>query len=97
MGTRTSAAERMNPLYHNDRPGVFPESYYVATADIPPQRPALDGDMRADVAVIGAGYTGLSTALHAAKKGLKVVVIDAHRVGFGASGRNGAQVGTGCK
>ena len=85
----------MNPLYHNDRPGVFPESYYVATADIPPERPALDGDMRADVAVIGAGYTGLSTALHAAQKGLKVVVIDAHRVGFGASGRNGGQVGTG--
>lgn len=85
----------MNPLYRNDRPGVLPESYYVATTDIPPERPPLDGDARADVAVIGAGYTGLSTALHAAEKGLKVIVIDAHRVGFGASGRNGGQVGTG--
>lgn len=85
----------MNPLYRNDKPGVFPDSYYVATSDIPPQRPALDGDVKADVAVIGAGYTGLSTALHAAGKGLNVVVIDAHRVGFGASGRNGGQVGTG--
>ena len=85
----------MNPLYRNDRPGTFPESYYVATADIPAERPSLDGDARADVAVIGAGYTGLSTALHAAEKGLSVIVIDAHRVGFGASGRNGGQVGTG--
>ena len=85
----------MNPLYRNDRPGELPPSWYAATADIPPERPALDGDTRADVAVIGAGYTGLSTALHAAQKGLDVIVIDAHRVGFGASGRNGGQVGTG--
>lgn len=85
----------MNPLYRNDRPGELPESYYVATTAIPPPRPALDGDVTCDVAVIGAGYTGLSTALHAAAKGLDVVVIDAHRVGFGASGRNGGQVGTG--
>ena len=85
----------MNPLYRNDRPGVLPASYYVASADIPPERPALDGEVICDLAVIGAGYTGLSTALHAAKKGLDVIVIDAHRVGFGASGRNGGQVGTG--
>ncbi|RZW06476.1 MAG: FAD-binding oxidoreductase [Rhodobacteraceae bacterium] len=85
----------MNPLYRNDRPGVFPESYYVATAEIPAERPPLDGDRRADLVVIGAGYTGLSTALHAAEKGLDVVVVEAHRVGFGASGRNGGQVGTG--
>lgn len=85
----------MNPLYRNDRPGVLPPSYYVATADIPPERPPLRGEVSADLAVIGAGYTGLSTALHAAGKGLKVVVIDAHRAGFGASGRNGGQVGTG--
>ncbi|MCG6883496.1 MAG: FAD-binding oxidoreductase [Silicimonas sp.] len=85
----------MNPLYRNDAPGAFPPSYYAATADIPPERPALDGDISADLAIIGAGYTGLSTALHAAGKGLDVVVVDAHRVGFGASGRNGGQVGTG--
>jgi len=85
----------MNPLYRNDTPGQLPPSYYAATADIPPERPSLDGDTTADLAVIGAGYTGLSAALHAAQKGLSVVVIDAHRVGFGASGRNGGQVGTG--
>ncbi len=85
----------MSPLYRNDRPGEFPPSYYAATADIPPERPALGSDVRADVAIVGAGYTGLSTALHAAERGLEVVVVDAHRVGFGASGRNGGQAGTG--
>lgn len=85
----------MNPLYRNDTPGQFPPSYYAATAEIPPPRPALEGEIRADVAIVGAGYTGLSTALHAAEKGLSVVVVEAHRVGFGASGRNGGQVGTG--
>ena len=85
----------MNPLYRNDRPGAFPPSYYAATAEIGPERPRLEGEVRADLAIVGAGYTGLSTALHAAEKGLNVVVVDAHRVGFGASGRNGGQVGTG--
>lgn len=85
----------MDPLYRNDRPGVFPESWYAATADIPPQRPALDGDRRADVCVIGAGFTGLSAALRLAEAGRDVVVLDAHRAGFGASGRNGGQVGSG--
>lgn len=85
----------MNPLYRNDAPGELPSSYYAATAEIPAVRPSLDADIRVDLIVIGAGYTGLSTALHAAEKGLDVAVIDAHRVGFGASGRNGGQVGTG--
>lgn len=85
----------MNPLYRNDTPGEFPPSYYAATADIPPVRARLEGERRADLAVVGAGFTGLSTALHAAQLGLEVVVIDAHRVGFGASGRNGGQVGSG--
>ncbi|MEM9970450.1 MAG: FAD-binding oxidoreductase [Pseudomonadota bacterium] len=84
----------MNPLYRNDRAGEHAPSWYAATADIGPERPHLDGDLRADVAVIGAGFTGLSTALHCAQKGLDVVVMDAHRVGFGASGRNGGQVGS---
>ncbi len=85
----------MNPLYRNDVPGSYPESWYAATAEIGAERSSLDGDLTCDVAIVGAGYTGLSTALHAAEKGLDVVVIDAHRVGFGASGRNGGQVGTG--
>lgn len=85
----------MNPLYRNDTPGEFPPSYYVATADLPPARDPLPGDRSFDLAVIGGGYTGLSTALHAAERGLSVAVIEAHRIGFGASGRNGGQVGTG--
>ena len=85
----------MNPLYRNDAPGAYPPSYYAATAEIPQPRPALAGSHKADLAVVGAGYTGLSTALHAAQAGLSVIVVDAHRVGFGASGRNGGQVGSG--
>jgi len=85
----------MNPLYRNDRPGTFPDSWYVASADIPDERPPLRGETRADVCIIGAGYTGLSAARHLAQKGLDVVVLDAHRAGFGASGRNGGQVCSG--
>jgi gamma-glutamylputrescine oxidase len=85
----------MNPLYRNDRPGAYPPSWYVASSDIPPERAPLDGDVRADLAIVGAGFTGLWAALTAARAGLRVVLLEAHRVGFGASGRNGGQVGTG--
>lgn len=85
----------MNPLYRNDTPGRYPKSYYAATAELGSERPALEGDVSVDVAIVGAGFTGLSTALHLARKGFDVIVVDAHRVGFGASGRNGGQVGTG--
>lgn len=85
----------MNPLYRNDRPGVFPDSWYAASADIPAARPTLKGQATTDVCIIGAGYTGLSAARHLAAKGLDVIVLDAHRVGFGASGRNGGQVCSG--
>jgi gamma-glutamylputrescine oxidase len=85
----------MNPLYRNDQPGVYPSSYYAATTELPGPRDPLDGDTQVDLVVVGAGFTGLSTALHAAEKGLRVAVVEAHRVGFGASGRNGGQVGSG--
>lgn len=85
----------MDLLFANDRPGEYPASFYAATrADLLPF-PALEGEVRADVCVIGAGYTGLSAALHLAQAGYRVVVLEAHRVGFGASGRNGGQVGSG--
>jgi gamma-glutamylputrescine oxidase len=82
-------------LTANDRPGAYPESWYAATVEAPPERPALSGETRADVCVVGAGYTGLSAALHLAERGLDVVVLEASRAGFGASGRNGGQLGSG--
>ena len=85
----------MTALFRNDAQGVYPPSYYAATADIPPPRAPLDGDARFDVAIIGAGFCGLWAALTCARGGLSVAVIEAHRVGFGASGRNGGQVGSG--
>ncbi len=67
-------------------------SYYAATANPSPPRPALQGDIRADVCVIGAGFTGLSAALELAERGISVVVLESARVGWGASGRNGGQI-----
>jgi gamma-glutamylputrescine oxidase len=67
-------------------------SWYAATAHAAPERPALVGDAEADVCIVGAGYTGLSTALALAEAGLRVRVLEAVAVGFGASGRNGGQV-----
>lgn len=85
----------MNLLFTNDTHGSYPPSLYAATRDAAPLRAALAGKVRADVCVIGAGYTGLSAALHLAQSGRTVVVLEAHRVGFGASGRNGGQIGSG--
>jgi len=85
----------MNLLYSNDRRGEYPQSWYAATAHELPPFPALEGEVKADVCVVGAGYTGLSAALHLAEAGLTVVLLEAQRVGFGASGRNGGQLGSG--
>ena len=85
----------MNLLTANDRQGSFPASYYAATATDRAPAPPLRGSLRADVCVVGGGYTGLSAALHLAERGYSVVLLEAHRAGFGASGRNGGQVGSG--
>ena len=85
-----------NSLLHlNDRAGTFPPSYYAATAKNVVDRPQLSGMEDAEVCIIGGGFTGLSAALHCARQGRSVVVLDAHRAGWGASGRNGGQVGVG--
>ncbi len=85
----------MNLLFSNDKRGQYPDSWYAATATPLDPFPTLKGEITADACVVGAGYTGLSTALHLAEKGYSVVVLEAQRVGFGASGRNGGQVGHG--
>ena len=71
------------------------ESYYAATAIGLEDRPALAGEVSCDVCVVGGGYTGLSAALHLAERGYEVVLLEAERLGWGASGRNGGQLGTG--
>jgi glycine/D-amino acid oxidase-like deaminating enzyme len=70
---------------------------YQDTADPAPTASPLEGDVRADVAVVGGGITGLSTALHLARSGAAVVLLEAEELGFGASGRNGGQVNPGLK
>ena len=73
------------------------DSLWAATAPPAPPLTPASGEVRADVAIIGAGYTGLSAALHLAEAGADVVVLDAAYPGFGASGRNGGQVIPGLK
>jgi glycine/D-amino acid oxidase-like deaminating enzyme len=70
---------------------------YRDTAEAAVPTPPLDGDARADVVVVGGGITGLSTALHAAEAGAKVILLEAQDPGWGASGRNGGQVNAGLK
>lgn len=82
-------------LTANDAPGEYPDSWYAATIDPGPEAPSLEGEARADVCVVGGGYAGLSAALHLAEAGLDVRLIDANRVGWGASGRNGGQLAIG--
>ncbi|MBX3493659.1 MAG: FAD-binding oxidoreductase [Parvibaculum sp.] len=72
----------------------YPPSWYAATAAALPPLPPLAGDETADVCIVGAGYTGLSAALHLAERGYSIVVLEAERIGWGASGRNGGQLGT---
>jgi gamma-glutamylputrescine oxidase len=73
-------------------------SYYAVSANPAPERPALTGDVEADVCVVGGGIAGCSTALHLAERGYRVVLLEANRVGWGASGRSGGQaiVGYAC-
>jgi gamma-glutamylputrescine oxidase len=67
-------------------------SYYAATAHRQDARLALQGAETADVCIIGAGFTGISAAIELAQRGFSVIVLEAVRVGFGASGRNGGQI-----
>ncbi len=85
----------MDLLTANDRLGEYPGSYYADVAETLDPLPRAQGSLECDVCVVGAGFTGLSTAYHLAQRGYDVIVLDAQRVGFGASGRNGGQVSMG--
>ncbi|KPQ07803.1 MAG: gamma-glutamylputrescine oxidase PuuB [Rhodobacteraceae bacterium HLUCCA12] len=85
----------MDLLTANDRPGEYPRSWYAETAEPLAPQPAAEGALSCDVCVIGGGFTGLSAALHLAERGYDVILLEGQRLGFGASGRNGGQVGTG--
>jgi gamma-glutamylputrescine oxidase len=78
---------------------AYPPSWYAASAAPLPPQPRLEGELQADVCILGAGYTGLSAALELAEAGYRVIVLEAERIGWGASGRNGGQaiVGYGCE
>ncbi|MDE8349290.1 MAG: FAD-binding oxidoreductase [Acidocella sp.] len=67
-------------------------SYYAASANRQDARPALSGMRTTDVCIIGAGFTGVAAGLELAERGFSVIVLEAVRVGFGASGRNGGQI-----
>jgi gamma-glutamylputrescine oxidase len=81
-------AARVSPAANPGHAG----SWYAASANDRRVRDTLDGALSADVCVIGAGFTGVSAALELAERGYRVVVLEAERVGFGASGRNGGQI-----
>lgn len=84
-----------NLLTANDTQGSYPASYYAATANTIAPFDTVNGQQSCDIVVVGGGFTGLSSALHLAERGFDVILLEAHRVGWGASGRNGGQVGSG--
>ena len=75
----------MKPLEHIN-------SYYAASVNSKTNYPPLEGSKKADVCVIGAGFTGVAASLSLAERGYDVSLIEANRVGWGASGRNGGQI-----
>lgn len=75
----------------------LPNSLWASTATPADSYPPLSGNTTADCLIVGGGFTGLSSALHLAQRGLRVVLVEANEPGWGASGRNGGQVIPGLK
>lgn len=74
---------------------AYPATWYAETATLPPQRPAFAGETDTDVCIVGGGFAGLWTALELARRGWSVILLEEHRIGWGASGRNGGFVSAG--
>ena len=70
----------------------YPDSWYLASRKLEFDCPVLEGELQADVCVVGGGFTGLNTAIELAQRGMSVVLLEARRIGWGASGRNGGQL-----
>ncbi|EDQ00034.1 hypothetical oxidoreductase [Shewanella benthica KT99] len=68
------------------------DSYYNATINDETHYPRLEEDIRVDVVIIGGGFTGVATAVELAEKGIKVAILEANKIAWGATGRNGGQV-----
>lgn len=82
----------MNAPVRAEAAEAYPASYYAASAHPAPPRPPLEGEARAEVCIVGGGYTGLSAGLELAERGHDVLLLEAARIGWGASGRNGGQI-----
>ena len=93
----TAGRIAMEAPYVSDRAADLPRSLWAAVTPEVPTRPSLDGDRRYDVAIVGAGFMGLSAALHLAASGARVGVFEAARAGWGASGRNNGLIAPGLK
>ena len=67
-------------------------SYYASSVNWKTDYPKLDGDFTADVVIVGGGFSGVATAVELCERGYKVALVEANRIGWGASGRNGGQI-----
>lgn len=77
---------------HYSEQGKYPDSYYAASANAKPERPALKDSIETEIAIVGGGFSGLSAGVHLSEKGHQVVVLEGAQIGWGASGRNGGQL-----
>jgi gamma-glutamylputrescine oxidase len=84
-------ASKTTTMQNAGNPG-HTNSWYAASANDKRVRPSLSGETEADICIIGAGFTGISAALALCERGYSVVVLEAERIGYGASGRNGGQI-----
>ncbi len=82
----------MNAAIHPRPAAERAPSYYAATLNEETDYPTLLGAVTVDIAIIGGGFTGVATAVELAERGYKVALVETHRIGWGASGRNGGQV-----
>jgi glycine/D-amino acid oxidase-like deaminating enzyme len=79
-------------MRHEPTPREHTNSYYAATIRTPTNYPVLKGRVSTDICVVGGGFTGVATALTLAERGYSVALVEANRIGWGASGRNGGQI-----